>query len=123
MAKKKPILLVDFDGVIHSYSSGWQGADIIPDPPVPGAEDFLWDALEHFHVNIYSSRTRQEGGVAAMVTWCSVHFDANLVMELRFPEQKPAAFLTIDDRCVCFSGTFPEPRELLTFKPWNKKDI
>jgi hypothetical protein len=30
----KPILCLDFDGVIHSYSSGWKGADVIPDPPV-----------------------------------------------------------------------------------------
>jgi len=28
----KPILCLDFDGVIHSYSSGWKGADVIPDP-------------------------------------------------------------------------------------------
>jgi len=37
----KPILCLDFDGVIHSYSSGWKGADVIPDPPVPGAFDFI----------------------------------------------------------------------------------
>lgn len=29
----KPILCLDFDGVIHSYASGWKGADVIPDPP------------------------------------------------------------------------------------------
>lgn len=33
---RKPILCLDFDGVIHSYSSGWKGADVIPDPPVAG---------------------------------------------------------------------------------------
>ena len=33
---KKPIVVLDFDGVIHSYKSGWKGADVIPDEPVPG---------------------------------------------------------------------------------------
>ncbi len=119
--KRKPILLVDFDGVIHSYSSGWQGADEIPDPPVPGAEEFLREAVEHFHVNIYSSRTNQEDGISAMAEWCHERFGPELMKRLIFPTAKPAAFLTIDDRCVCFKGTFPDPKDLLEFKPWNKR--
>ncbi len=116
----KPILLVDFDGVIHSYESGWKGADVIPDPPVVGADIFLRKASDHFYVNIYSSRTRQEGGLNAMKDWCKKYFGQELTDKLFFPEQKPAAFLTIDDRCVCFDGAFPNPRKLLDFKPWNK---
>ena len=40
---------------------------------------------------------------------------------ITFPKDKPAAFLTIDDRCFLFEGAFPDPRSLLSFKPWNKK--
>ena len=33
--KYQPNVVLDFDGVIHSYVSGWQGVDVVPDPPVP----------------------------------------------------------------------------------------
>ena len=46
MSERKPILCMDFDGVIHSYESGWRGATIIPDVPVEGALEFLKAAIE-----------------------------------------------------------------------------
>ena len=121
--KRKPILLVDFDGVIHSYTSGWQGANVISDPPNRGARDFLAAAVDHFHVNVYSSRTRQEGGLQAMQAWCRKHFGDELVDRMFFPEQKPAAFLTIDDRCICFNGNWPTVQAMLDFQPWYKGDV
>jgi hypothetical protein len=69
LPKGKPILCIDFDGVLHSYSSGWKGARCIPDPPVVGALDFLIDAVEHFQVNIYSSRSRYFWGRRAIKKW------------------------------------------------------
>ena len=62
----KPILCLDFDGVIHSYTSRWQGAGVIPDPPVDGAIAFMLGALDRFDVVIFSSRSNQPGGLSAM---------------------------------------------------------
>lgn len=70
----KPILSVDFDGVIHSYTSGWQGASKIPDMPVPGALEFLVEATHYFKINIYSCRSNQFGGRRAMKRWFKKHY-------------------------------------------------
>ena len=53
----KFILCLDFDGTIHSYESGWQGADIISDTPVSGAFDFIKITVQHFDVHVYSARS------------------------------------------------------------------
>jgi hypothetical protein len=62
----KPILCLDFDGVIHGYGSGWKGASIIPDPPVPGTGVYLLRAVQRFRVAIFSSRSRSWAGRRAM---------------------------------------------------------
>lgn len=36
-----PTVSFDFDGVIHSYRSGWKGAAVIPDPPVEGIKEVI----------------------------------------------------------------------------------
>jgi hypothetical protein len=123
----KQTLVVDFDGVIHSYTSGWESPTIIRDPPVPGAIKFLRDATKYFKVAIYSSRSGQDGGIRAMQDYIADHalkFDKyaeSWFSLLSWPVTKPSGFLTIDDRAYLFTGTFPDPKEFLTFKPWNKK--
>lgn len=129
----KPILCLDFDGVIHSYKSGWKGADVIPDPPVDGAMKFIWDATEHFRVAIYSSRSGQLGGLDAMQGWLRNHFMAfwgthatqadDKFSEIEWPREKPAAFITIDDRALTFEGVWPDIETLKAFQPWNKRPI
>ena len=59
------IVCVDFDGVVHSYAAPFRGATIIPDPPVPGAFAWLAAASARFEVCIYSSRSKEPGGIAA----------------------------------------------------------
>lgn len=139
-------ICVDFDGVIHSYSSGFKGPGTIPDQPVAGAIGWLVRMIndDRFRVCIYSSRSKFPEGVEAMRHWLtqwttrylmalmtlappgvpegSVSDRAiELLSELEFPTQKPAAFLTIDDRALCFEGTFPSPDEILSFRPWYRR--
>lgn len=137
MAPQRPIICLDFDGVIHGYESGWKGAHIIPDPPVPGAMDFLRELYEtgKFDCAIYSSRSRSLRGRWAMQKYvrrnlllkfgfqAGPHMDP-LFLEisewLKWPWFKPPALVTLDDRAITFSGTFPSFDALAQFKPWNK---
>ena len=132
-----PVICVDFDGVIHSYTSGWKGVSVIPDPPVPGAIEWLQDHLPVPDavcamagpyngpiVCIYSSRSKSWFGRRAMKKWLIKHgLHPAYISDglLKFPSKKPAAFLTIDDRAICFNGTFPTTEEMMRFKPWNKR--
>lgn len=139
MSTKNPIICVDFDGVIHSYASGWKGADVIPDPPVAGALDWLRDHLpipeaisamgpEYVgpEVVIYSARSGQSGGIKAMKAWFILHgmhpayFSDDI---LKFPTSKPPTFLTLDDRAICFDGQFPTSEDMLGFESWQKRDV
>ena len=136
---RKPILCLYFDGVLHSYSSGWKGADVIPDPPTDGMAKFLDKAVEVFDVQVFSSRTHHPGGVDAMksVIWDALahHFDCAFAGDPRgleralavrdaisYPAEKPPAMVSIDDRALCFTGNWSDfdPQRLLEFQPWNK---
>lgn len=127
----KLILCMDWDGVIHSYSSGWKGPAIIPDPPVPGALLWLLKASKLFDVVIYSSRSKDPEAITAMRMWLAYHAHATLsdlqaselLAVVTFAHEKPAAFLTIDDRAICFDGDWSklDPEKLLKFKPWYQK--
>jgi hypothetical protein len=132
----KPILCVDFDGVIHSYDSGWQGATVVADPPVPGALWWLANATMHFQVQIYSSRSDTADGRGAMrealMRWAKdpQHWPqggglpAFPIEDIGFAIRKPSAFLTIDDRAIQFNGDWSalDAKALLDFKPWNKRN-
>ena len=72
----KALICLDFDGVIHSYTSGWRGPRCIPDPPVEGALPFIVKMLDHFKVAIYSSRSHRWFGRLAMQRWLRHHLTA-----------------------------------------------
>ena len=113
----KQTVVFDFDGVIHSYKSGWRGANIIPDPPVPGIGKAITDIREAgYEVVVVSTRCTEPAGYGAVRAWLmdnGIEVDAVLM-------EKPPAIAYIDDRAICFDG---HPEKLLgrikAFKPWN----
>lgn len=119
----KPTLCIDFDGVIHSYDKGWQNGEIYG-TVVPGFFDWALKAQEVFKLVIYSSRSKTDEGRLAMGKWLAEQMRKweGEPIELTMAAEKPAAFLTIDDRCVQFSGDWLsselDPDVLREFKPW-----
>ena len=116
----KQTVVFDFDGVIHSYTSGWQGVDVVADPPVLG----IRKALKEIHDARYE--------LAGVSTRCATYEGLNGVSNYlyehgmfkyvdRICKEKPPAIVYIDDRAICFDG---HPETLLdkikAFKPWNK---
>ena len=126
----KPILSVDFDGVIHSYVSGWQGPGRVSDPPVEGALIALVNYSQHFQVAVFSSRSSVPEGLTAMQEWLAKWYMDDLEMSrdeavrfvihtLLWPTSKLPAMLTIDDRAITFAGVWPDAAQLLAFRPWR----
>ena len=125
----RKVVCFDFDGVLHAYTSGWKGPDVVADDPVPGAMQALmayWKA--GFKIAVFSSRSGQFGGIAAMRSalrnWAIDVFDLGeaeeLLADIDYPTTKPPAWLIIDDRAFAFQGTFPAADYIENFKPWNK---
>lgn len=131
MADFKPTICLDFDGVIHSYEKGWQDGAIYG-TVVPGFFEWVERVRDHFKLAIYSSRSKTEEGVIAMGVWfheqrskwIAAGGQRNPIepLEITITHEKPAAWLTIDDRCIRFNGCWTDPtlspQQLLAFKPW-----
>jgi hypothetical protein len=125
MSNFVPQLCIDFDGVIHSYSKGWQGGEIY-DGPTDGFFPWAAAAKHKFKLVVYSSRSKTPEGIAAMRDWFARHIDALTtaceisIDDFEFAHEKPPAWLTIDDRAICFDGDWSklDPQTLLEFKPW-----
>lgn len=114
----KEKVVFDFDGVIHSYNSGWRGYDEAPDPPVPGIKKAIEGIrAAGYEVIVVSSRCAVPEGHAAVYRYLQDHG----IKVDRVCAEKPPARCYIDDRAICFDG---KPETLLgkirSFKPWNK---
>lgn len=98
-------LCIDFDGVLHSYTSGWQGHDVVADSPVAGARE----ACQRLHdvgwkLYVLSSRSKLE----PVQAWLAKHNFPPMTLT----RVKPIAIAYIDDRAVRFDGDWDALRKL-----------
>lgn len=117
----KQTIILDFDGVVHSYASGWKGADVIPDAPTDGAKEAIVKLREKFIVVIVSSRTHQAGGISAIKAWLEKYgIEVDDV-----PDHKPPHIVTVDDRAMRFEGDWDAVLSGIDAAsvPWNRKGI
>ena len=133
----RKIIVIDFDGVIHSYKSGWQGALEISDAPhgilirKHGKNDIVYTSIDwltdlcrdkDLHICILSSRSKTPWAIEAMQDWLlSNGLGLEVLSKISFPSEKPAAFLTIDDRAVRFNGEMLNAGQIKAFKTWQGK--
>lgn len=117
---KKETVVFDFDGVIHSYKSPWQGADVIPDAPVFGIREAIADIRKLYNVVVVSSRCIVPEGMKAVKDYLAKNrIEVDAVMA-----EKPPAVVYVDDRAICFDGESSKLLgKIMNFVPWNKLSI
>lgn len=115
----KKTVVFDFDGVIHSYKSGWKGEDIIPDEPVNGIKETIESIRQSgYEVVVVSTRCVSYSGQKAIIDWLDKY---GIVVDIVCKE-KPPAICYIDDRAICFDGKSDELLDKIkNFVPWNKR--
>lgn len=104
-------ICVDLNGVLDTYH-GWQG-EVSWHPPRPGAREFL-RALRDLGFEIVVLTTRDPKLARA---WLEQYDLAVLVDDVT--DRKVSAHAYVDDRAVCFRGSFDHTlAELGTFAPY-----
>lgn len=121
MEKPKPTIIIDFDGVIHSYDRGWQGGEIYG-TLTTGFVEWALEAQKYFRLAVYSTRSSDLVHLQDMIKWCAQQLEETGV-QLWFPTSKPPAILQIDDRAVTFTGNWKDfsVPTILAFKTWQGK--
>lgn len=122
----KDKIAVDFDGVLHGYSKGWQDGSIY-DNPVPGAREAMLKLKEMgYYVLIFSTRGNAtyrkigKDSKSEMEKWLNKH---DIFFDEICTTGKPRAKMYIDDRAINFSGKWDETIETVAnFQVWVKKE-
>ena len=114
----KETIVFDFDGVIHSYISGWN--ETPQDPPVKHIKEEI-DLIrkEGYEVVVVSTRCATKEGMDKVIEYLHI-YDIRVVRVLA---TKPPALVYIDDRGVNFDGNAKSLLyKIKNFIPWTNNE-
>jgi hypothetical protein len=118
-------IAVDFDGVINSYKSGWQGPTKTDEPVLSAAEGIsgLWN--RGYKIIIFSTRASTPEGADTIREYIRKHTENELLANsIEITDRKPIADVYIDDRAIPFTGDWEETlKQIEEFKPWIDKSL
>lgn len=116
--KQRKTVCVDFDGVIHPYTNGWQGIDPTIEAPVKGIREEL-DRLKDngFIIAVLTTRAQSRIGIDAV----KHYLDTWRVPYDKITATKIGAICYIDDRAVLFDGDATGLADkVISFKSWTE---
>lgn len=115
----KKTVVFDFDGVIHSYTSGWKGITEISDPPVDGIREVIIELRKRdYEVVIVSTRCSEIKGIVAIENYLK----KNDIVVDKICSEKPPAIVYVDDRAINFDGKiYGLLDKICNFKSWTEK--
>ncbi len=99
----KKTLLIDLDGVLNQYDGSFD-AKLIP-AVKDGAKVFLENFYQqNYDIKIFTTRNK-----LLTAKWLIENDLDQFVLDIT--NVKEPAYLTIDDRCLCFNGNFKKTTE------------
>ena len=118
-------ICIDFDGVIHDYSYGWQGIDVFY-KVIPGASEAthrLHDAGYMIIIHTTRNDTPALRGFLNENDICFDYINHNPYQPKGAEFGKIKADIYLDDRGVCFTGNWDEAlQQIFNFKVWQQDD-
>ena len=124
--KKGRTICIDFDGVLHDYSKGFQGENVFGDM-IPGADTGTQVLKKNGNtIIIYTTRPVSD----ELKQWLKDnniaydHINENPKQPKGAEGCKLIADMYIDDRGICFRGDWSEwfLRSIGEFSPWQKDE-
>jgi phosphoglycolate phosphatase-like HAD superfamily hydrolase len=112
----KKTIVFDFDGVIHSYVSGWKGVNNCPDAPNDDVVETIRALREkNYEVIVVSTRCADPDGQNAVKQYLKryrIEVDG-------VKAEKPPALVYVDDRAVCYKPGMDLLNDITSFKSWR----
>ena len=110
------VIAIDFDGVIHSFTSGWQGALKANDPIVPGIKEVIAELRQDYQVIVMSSRCLHPGGTKTIEKYLNKY---GIIVDGITGEKIPA-LVYVDDRAITFRQAEGMVDQIRKFEPWHR---